>query len=418
MNTNFISPTPSFGHAVKVALVLILTLTFTACTTSLQSKVAGNLNHVSEQQQSVAILPVEILKKDQKETARMLRRGLYAHLKESNFNLIERYIVDGLLKQHGLNNPADFLKINPMRFAEILGADAVLISRVNKVERSYLVVHSSIEIGVSAQLVDTRTGEILWRAEQTEQDYQGIAKIPTGISSAVLGPIRFVTNKLNLRRLTSKLVEKLTAIVKNPEDAEKRETFEEPLIASTTTRDLEKIKTVNALETEWTKDSAAYTKLPLPSKTQRSFQEGSSLAPQRFVPEVEVTLPSHVNWVPRKTSLPIVTPEQRTRILDQSNILTMVPASIASTQKSTRSELPQYTIQVGAYKTEANAKQVAGNLLKKGYRAHINSDLKDGAPLFKVHIEKFSDKNEARKLAEKLTTKENLSSFITTISIN
>ena len=418
MNADFISLTPSFGHAVKVALVLTLTLTFTACTTSLQSKVAGNLNHVSEQQQSVAILPVEILKKDQKETARMLRQGLYAHLKKSNFNIIERYIVDGLLKQHDLNNPADFLKINPMRFAEILGADAVLISRVNKVERSYLVVHSSIEIGVSAQLVDTRTGEILWRAEQTEQDYQGIAKIPTGISSAILGPIKFVTNKLNLRRLTYKLVDKLTAIVKNPEDAEKRETFEEPLIASTATRDLDTIKMVNALETEWTKDSAAYTKLPLPSKTQRSFQEGSSLAPQRFVPEVEATLPSHVNWVPRKTNLPIVTPEQRTRILDQSNILTMVPASITSTQKSTRSELPQYTIQVGAYKTEANAKQLAGNLLKKGYRVHINSDLKDGAPLFKVHIEEFSDKNEARKLAEELTTKENLSSFVTTISVN
>ena len=418
MNTNFISLTQSFGHTVKVALVLMLTLTFTACTTSLQSKVAGNLNQVSAQQQSVAILPVEILKKGQKETAMMLRRGLYAHLKESNFNLIERYVVDGLLKQHGLNNPADFLKINPMQFAEILGADAVLITRVNKVERSYLVVHSSIEIGVSAQLVDTRTGEILWRAEQTEQDYQGIAKIPTGISSAILGPIKFVTNKLNLRRLTYKLVDKLTAIVKNPEDAEKRETFEEPLIASTATRDLDTIKMVNALETEWTKDSAAYTKLPLPSKTQRSFQEGSNLAPQRFVPEVEATLPSHVNWVPRKTNLPIVTPEQRTRILDQSNILTMVPASIASTQKSTRSELPQYTIQVGAYKTEANAKQVVNNLLEKGYRVHINSDLKDGAPLFKVHIEEFSDKNEARKLAEKLTTKENLSSFVTTISIN
>ena len=418
MNTNFTNLTPSFGHSVKVALVLMLTLTFTACTTSLQSKVAGNLNHVSEQQQSVAILPVEILKKDQKETAKMLRQGLYAHLKESNFNLIERYIVDGLLKQHGLNNPADFLKINPMQFAEILGADAVLISRVNKVERSYLVVHSSIEIGVSAQLVDTRTGEILWRAEQTEQDYQGIAKIPTGISSAVLGPIKFVTNKLNLRRLTSKLVEKLTAIVKNPEDAEKRETFEEPLIASTTTRDLDKIKTVNALETEWTKDSAAYTKLPSSSKAQRSFQGGSSSTRQRFVPEVEATLPSHVNWVPRKTSLPTVTPERQTRILDQPGILTMTPASNTSDQKSILGDPHQYTIQVGAYKIESNANQMGRNLLEKGYRAHISSDLKDGAPLFKVHIEEFSDKKEARKLAEKLTAKENLSSFVTTISIN
>jgi len=73
---------------------------------------------------------------------------------------------------------------------------------------------------------------------------------------------------------------------------------------------------------------------------------------------------------------------------------------------------------VGAYKTESNANQMVSNLLEKGYRAHINSNLKDGAPLFKVHIEEFNNKKEARKLADKLTTKENLSNFVTTISVN
>ncbi len=418
MNTNFTSLTPSFGHSVKVALVLMLTLTFTACTTSLQSKVAGNLNHVSEQQQSVAILPVEIIKKDQKETAKMLRRGLYAHLKESNFNLIERYVVDGLLKKHGLNNPADFLKINPMRFAEILGADAVLISRVNKVKRSYLVVHSSIEIGVSAQLVDTRTGEILWRAEQTEQDYQGIAKIPTGISSAILGPIRFVTNKLNLRRITSKLVDKLTAIVKNPKDAKQKETFEEPLIASSTARDLEKIKTVNDLEAEWAEDSAAYTKVPLPTKTQKNFQEGPALARQRFAPETREMNPKHINWVPRKMGLQPMVLESQVQTLGKPSIFTTTPANITSSQKSTGSEPLQYTIQVGAYKTEANASQMASNLLKKGYRTRITPDTKNGAPLFKVHVDKFSSKKQALELTEKFATEENLPSFVTTTSLN
>jgi len=420
MNTNFFLPTPSFGHTVKVAIVLILTLVFTACTTSLKSKVAGNLNHVSEQQQSVAILPVEIIKKDQKETAKMLRRGLYAHLKKSNFNLIERYVVDGLLKKHGLNNPADFLKINPMRFAEILGADTVLISRVNKVERTYVIVHSSIEIGVSAQLVDTRTGEILWRAEQIEQDYQGIAKIPTGISSAVLGPIQFVTNKLNLHRLTSQLVEKLTAIVKNPEDAEKKETFEEPLIASITTSDLDKIKTLNALETEWTKDSAVYTKLPFPSKTQRSSQKGLISIRQGFAPNTEETLLNNINWVPRKKHLPTVTPGPQARNLDQSDILAMIPANTSGPKSTLRNlgDPPRYTIQVGAYRTESNANQMVSNLSEKGYRAHVNSEVKGGVPLFKVHMNKFSSKKDARVLAEKFTTKENLSSFVTTISAN
>ncbi len=381
-----------YSHLVNTVLALTLVFQSTACSTNLKSKVSGNLNQLSKQQ-TVAILPVEIIKKGQEETGEMLRQGLYANLKGAKFKLLERYVVDGLLKQHNLHNPADFLKINPMQFAEILGADAVLITRINKVERSYLVIHSSIEIGISAQLVDTRTGEILWRAEQTEQDYQGIAKIPTGISSAILGPIQFVTNKLNLHRMTSKLVNKLTVIVKNPEDAKKKETFKDTLISSSATRDLKKIKDVENLKTEWAEDVSAYTETPpdpidqketLLSKTHKS--QGSP--------------PSKINWKQRKTSLKPTMPQQGTNI---------TPA-----QKLKQNQLSQYTIQVGAYKTEENAHQMVNQLLKKGYKAHIKSELKHGTPLFKVLVEKFNNKDKAYDLANKLVNKENLPNFITT----
>jgi cell division septation protein DedD len=381
-------------HSQLVNAVLALTLVFqsTACSTNLQSKVAGNLNQMSKQQ-TVAILPVEIMKKGQEETGEMLRQGLYANLKGAKFNLLERYVVDGLLKQNNLHNPADFLKINPMRFAEILGADAVLITRINKVERSYLVIHSSIEIGISAQLVDTRTGEILWRAEQTEQDYQGIAKIPTGISSAILGPIQFVTNKLNLHRMTSKLVDKLTAIVKNPEDANKKETFEETLISSAATRDLEKIKDVASLKSEWADDVSAYTEVP-PDLIDR--KNPLLVKPHKN----QGSLPSKINWRQRKTNLKPAIPQQET--------------TITPVQKLKQNQPPQYTIQVGAYKTEKNAHQMVNRLLKKGYEAHIKSELKQGTPLFKVLVEKFNNKEKAYDLANKLINKENLPSFIVT----
>ena len=381
-------------HSQLVNAVLALTLVFqsTACSTNLQSKVAGNLNQMSKQQ-TVAILPVEILKKGQEETGEMLRQGLYANLKGAKFNLLERYVVDGLLKQHNLHNPAEFLKINPMQFAEILGADAVLITRINKVERSYLVIHSSIEIGISAQLVDTRTGEILWRAEQTEQDYQGIAKIPTGISSAILGPIQFVTNKLNLHRMTSKLVDKLTAIIKNPEDANKKETFEETLISSAATRDLEKIKDVASLKSEWADDVSAYTEVP-PDLIDR--KNPLLVKPHKN----QGSLPSKINWRQRKTNLKPAIPQQET--------------TITPVQKLKQNQPPQYTIQVGAYKTEKNAHQMVNRLLKKGYEAHIKSELKQGTPLFKVLVEKFNNKEKAYDLANKLINKENLPSFIVT----
>jgi hypothetical protein len=72
-----------------------------ACSTNLQTKVAGNLHQLSSHQ-TLAILPVEIIKKDQKETAAMFRQGLYANLAQSKFNLLERYVVDSLLKKHNL----------------------------------------------------------------------------------------------------------------------------------------------------------------------------------------------------------------------------------------------------------------------------------------------------------------------------
>mgnify|MGYP002821454549 CR=1 FL=1 len=427
LKINFAQRVSCWRHVVKIAPALILTLIFTACSTSLQSRVAGNLNQMSKQQ-TVAILPVEITGKDQKETAVMFRQGLYANLKGSKFNLLERYVVDGLLMQHNLNNPAQFLQINPMQFAEILGVDAVLITRINKVERSYLVIHSSIEIGISAQLVDTRTGEILWRAEQTEQDYQGIAKIPTGISSAILGPIQFVTNKINLHRMTSKLVSKLTAVVKSPEDAEKKGTFKEPLIASATTRDLKKIETVNHLETEWAEDVSVYTEIPsnlLNAKENplsQSHENSQGLLPSKsklLMPESEEIPHTRINWTQRKTIFKPVTLEPKINTLDQPNNTTAIPLSAVPTQKLTQNKLsPQYTIQVGAYETKTNASQMANNLSDKGYRARVKSDFKNGAPLFKVHVEEFSDREQADELAKELNNKENLSSFIATVNSN
>jgi hypothetical protein len=183
-------------------LIGFITLSVSACTNNLQTKIAGNLMSFSKNQ-TVAILPIEISDAGQKEMAEMFRLGLYANLKQSKFQLLERYIVDGLLQQNKLTDPSNFLTINPMQFGEILGVDAIVFSRINKVERSYLVVHSSIELSVSVQMVDTRSGEILWRAEQTEKDFTGIGKIPTGFTNAILAPIQFVTNKFNLRRMTS-----------------------------------------------------------------------------------------------------------------------------------------------------------------------------------------------------------------------
>ena len=197
-----------------LGLLLVLGIVFSGCASAPQIKVSGNLEGISENQ-VVAILPVETTEEGQKEAAALFRRGLHANLKQAKFQVMERYVVDTLLKNQGLNDPSEYVKISPMRLGEVLGADAVIMSKMKKVQRLYLVLHASIEVAVSAKMVDTRSGEVLWQADQTKTEYEGIAKIPAGLIAAGYGPLLFITNKMNLFKITKEIANNITALVKN-----------------------------------------------------------------------------------------------------------------------------------------------------------------------------------------------------------
>lgn len=218
-------------NGLRLLVVLVLMVGLSACTNSLQTRVSGNLGKMSSLQ-TIAILPVEVQSDQQMDTAKVFRQNLHAHLRQSSFKVLEHYIVDGQLQRHGLTDPSKYGELDPITFGEALGVDAVLISRINRVQKAYMLIHSSIEFCVSVEMIDTRTGEILWVAEQTESEIQGIAKIPTGMFAALIAPIYLVTNKLKLNELTTNMVDKLTSIVKNPHEADAEKTFNEPRIAS------------------------------------------------------------------------------------------------------------------------------------------------------------------------------------------
>lgn len=385
-------------EVVRGLILAILGFGLSACTTDLQTKVSGNLDLLSHKQ-TIAILPVDVMDKSQREAASMFRRTLYASLKESNFNLLEPYLVDGLLRKNGLNHPEKYLQLNPMHLGEILGVDAVLISRVNNMQRAYLVLHSSIELSVSLQMVDTRTGEILWRAEQTETDSQGIWKIPTGMTAAILAPIYFVTNKLNLNRLTSKMVNKLTATVKHPFRKEKEETFEEPVITAAARRDIDRLEKAEEVKGKWTQKNLGKPEKP-----------GMMLASANLFPIPPVTISA--GYRPkRKVGAKI--PESETQ-----KVSTLTNKTVSSKPlKLTQTSPFLFTVQVGAYKTKAFAKNMIHSLANKGYQAFITLlPTKEKTPMYRVQVEKFQDKNEAHQLARRLERNENLKNFVTALN--
>ena len=412
-----------------------MALSLSACATDLQTRVAGHLTALSKNQ-TVAILPVETSDPGQKEMAQMFRQGLYANLKQSEFHLLERYVIDGLLKQNKLTDPSTLLDINPMQFGEILGVDAIVFSRINKVERSYFILHSSIELSVSVQMVDTRSGEILWRAEQTEQDFSGIGKIPTGITTALLAPIQFVTNKFNLSRMTSNMVDKLTVLVKHPNEADRENQFEKPVIAKHATNELKKIEELQQLKAEWQQAMILDGKAGLSDSSENLESNKESL--------VEITTKTESNSVkknimqarslvqkrkPVESEMPLLFPKKEAKIpINLSQAKTIEPIAVIESKEtpliarshvgtspkqlaSPKTQL--YTIQVGAYKTKAHARKLERSLKSKGYDVFIT---RNGKNIYRVQVDRFASKEDAIKLAHRIQIKEKLKNFVTRFS--
>lgn len=207
-----------------IPLLLFASLFITGCASSLKGKLSERFHNFSKNH-VVAILPIETTGKGQNETAELFRRALYANLTFAKFQVMERYAVDALLKKEGLTDPASYWEISPIQLGEILGVDAVIMSKVNKVQRLYLVLHASIEVSMSAQMVDTRSGEVLWKADQSKISYEGLANLPTGFVAAGYGPLQFVTNKVNLFKITKEIANSITALLKNPQQAGEDEKF-------------------------------------------------------------------------------------------------------------------------------------------------------------------------------------------------
>jgi cell division septation protein DedD len=420
-----------YNNFLQGLLAGFIALSVSACANDLQTKVAGNLMTLSKNQ-TVAILPIETSDAGQKEMAEMFRLGLYANLKQSKFQLLERYVVDGLLQQNKLTDPSNYLTINPMQFGEILGVDAIVFSRINKVERSYLIVHSSIELSVSVQMVDTRSGEILWRAEQTEQDFSGIGKIPTGITTALLAPIQFVTNKFNLRRMTSNMVDKLTSLIKHPSEANKESQFEEPVIAKNATSDFKKIEELQQLKSEWQQalvldEQAEYSDFGMKAPevagipTSVPVEQNIKNTPVKETKRVE----SEMSPLPGKNEIkrsqePIPMNSLRATIAEPEIVIEYKEKkiSLATPSNSVVKQSPPkkpllYTIQVGAYKTMAYAKKLQKSLKQKGYDAFVTRNAKK---IYRVQVDRFNSKEDAVKLAQRIKTKEKLKNFVTRFS--
>lgn len=102
-------------------------------------------------------------------------------LAEAGYYVYPVTLVDETLRQNGVDSAADAHSIAVDKLREYFGADAAVYIRVRRYGTSYAVIASETTVQADAQIVDLRTGLVLWTgtatassAEQAQQNQAGL----------------------------------------------------------------------------------------------------------------------------------------------------------------------------------------------------------------------------------------------------
>ncbi len=88
-------------------------------------------------------------------------------LAERGYYVLPVAVVDAVMKANGVTVPAEMHAVPIEKLREVFGADAVLYPKIVRWGTEYQVLNSSTTVGVTATLVDARTGMLLWSGSHT-----------------------------------------------------------------------------------------------------------------------------------------------------------------------------------------------------------------------------------------------------------
>lgn len=86
-------------------------------------------------------------------------------LADRGFYVYPMEIISEVMKQEGLYQNTDLTKIDPAKFREFFGADAVLYVIIEEWDTTYLVLAANVTVQLKYVLRSTKTGEVLWAYE-------------------------------------------------------------------------------------------------------------------------------------------------------------------------------------------------------------------------------------------------------------
>ncbi len=100
-----------------------------------------------------------------------MRAAFWGQFAQLEFELVKRSRVDRILKKEGVYSWEKFRSLPPQRLGELLGAEALVFGQVTHFDYYYGLLYTQLAVGLSIEMLDARTGEILWRVQDARRDH-------------------------------------------------------------------------------------------------------------------------------------------------------------------------------------------------------------------------------------------------------
>ena len=140
---------------------------------------------------TILVLPVRNESTDA-EAPRFFMATITRHLIGRGYYILPMEVAAATLAQEGIFGAGEAWEVPPGKLHDYLGIDAILYVTIKSWDTTYLVLYSSVTVGMEYQLVDCRSGQAIWTyaAQQTIQSQSSnssnpyVALIATAINAA------------------------------------------------------------------------------------------------------------------------------------------------------------------------------------------------------------------------------------------
>jgi PBP1b-binding outer membrane lipoprotein LpoB len=150
--------------------------------------------------------------------AARMRRSFFGQFSQLEFDHVKLSRIDRMLQKEGLDSWEKLRSASPQHLGELLKADALVFGEVTHFDYYYALLYTQLAVGLSMEMVETKTGEILWRVEDSRRDHTVRVVYDPFALAVGLFQAGFSLRPINMMRAMDEICRELVGTIPPPID--------------------------------------------------------------------------------------------------------------------------------------------------------------------------------------------------------